>query len=158
MSMHKVLLFVLLSLSSLYSSNALAQSVGTYDCSECLLTAPSPDGDTLVFIRTVVNQDVSTWWNSTTNKGKSVTICNGSKCVVYQYLANGNFVLTAEAPILGGGSGGGGSGGGGSIGYGIIGYEPVYQTVQVCVQGVCSNQQVLVGYRPIYGTEYIVYN
>jgi len=111
----------LLLLLCLFSGGAFAQSVGTFTCNECALTSPVPDGDTLIFIRTEVNQKVATWWNSSTQTGKRVTICNTSKCVVYQYQANGNFLLIAEAPI---GGGGGGSGGdpGGSTGGGGGGY------------------------------------
>lgn len=128
--MHRILLFVLL---SLFSSTAFAQSVGTYTCNECLLTSPAPDGDTLVFIRTVVNHDVDTWWNSSTGQGKRVTICNQSQCVVYQYMANGNFLFVASAPISGDGSGGGGGDDGGYVGGGGgfdgSGYTPIYGCV-----------------------------
>ena len=48
-----------------------------------------------------------------------------------------------------GGTGGGGGAGGG--GFGIVGFSPVYVTATVCSGGVCTSQQVLVGYDPIYG-------
>lgn len=62
----------------------------------------------------------------------------------------------ALADIGPGGSGGsgGGSGGGTCSGVttGIVGYQEETQNVQVCTDGVCSTQTVVVGLMPIYGS------
>lgn len=133
--MHRiVLLFCLL----FASWNVSAQSVGTFTCNECLLTGPHPDPDTIAFIKAEVNPTLpdSSWQNG--GSLQRVTICNASVCVVYQYLANGNFVQIASAPI---GSGGGGDGGGyaGDGGNPYEGCFPVYVPPgQVCSDGICT--------------------
>lgn len=50
------------------SAPAFAQSVGTYQCNDCLLSQPTPDPDTRNFITIVVNVDVKIWWNASTRR------------------------------------------------------------------------------------------
>lgn len=60
------------------------------------------------------------------------------------------------ADVGNGNSGGfeGGSGGGmcGGSNVGIVGYQEQYEQVQVCTDGACQTQTVLVGLTPIYGS------
>lgn len=150
--LNNILRLILVAVLFVCSGKVSAQSVGNYTCNDCLLTQPVPDGDTLIYIRSVVNLDVDTWWNSSAGEGKRVTICNASKCVVYQYQANGNFVAIASSNIQGGGGGGGGGSPPGS-GYtwGVVSYSPIYMTGTVCTSGGCSSQSILVGFAPMYG-------
>lgn len=104
------------------SAFAVAEWFGRYYCGECTFEDPFAANDTDMFIRTVVNRDVSSWVDS---KGgsSSVTICNGSACATYQYVRlSGVFQYKSkypsdwngEGPYVPPSDGSGGSGDGGS--------------------------------------------
>jgi hypothetical protein len=63
---------------------AIAINFGRYPCAECTLPSISGPEEQYV-IRTLVNQDVSSWVDSN-NEPNSVTLCNTSKCANYRYI------------------------------------------------------------------------
>lgn len=144
-----LLLFFLLFSSPAFSTEA-GPSVGTFTCSYCPLTGPGIDSDTVEFIKTEVNPTVESWLTPNF-QAKSVTICNGTHCAIYQYLTNGNWTQVSISPITSGGGGGGGSGGaGGGLGGGYYVYEPIYTYTTVCVGGYCESAWVLTGFNRIF--------
>lgn len=97
---------------------ALATHYGQYFCNNgCTLQGPKPDGETVAFIASVVNGDVSRWKN-----GDTVEICNTSTCVTFKMvsvfggLEGGLQEVARRARPSGGGGGGGGAGTGGGWG------------------------------------------
>lgn len=97
----------------LVSMTLLAENVGTYTCSECSFSTPISGPDETNFIRTVVNNDVTSWVDSNGDP-RSVTLCNGSVCVEYMWIRmTGLWYQVGGNGNSGGGSDGDGSSGGG---------------------------------------------
>ena len=104
---------------------AVAENVGTYFCSDCLLGSLAGP-DEILFIQTVVNNDVDVAWVDSNGDPKTVTLCNASECVTYEYVKlTGAFKMIASWPQSTGGGGGDGGGGGGGGG-GFIGGSGCY--------------------------------
>jgi hypothetical protein len=102
---------------------------GYFYCDDCLMTGPTPDAETNVFIHSTVNQYVTDWQNPPlTGALMHVEICNDSVCVTWQYTASGNFLSTGVSKNDGshkykndnsrGGGGAGGASGSGNPGGG----------------------------------------
>lgn len=133
----KIALVLLLTL--LVSGVVLAKFVGRFYCGTCTdLQTPFASGETDVFIRTVVNQKVTSWVDSNGNPN-TVLICNGTICANFQYVK-----LSAVFKYLGyyysnwdGSTSGGGPVGGGPLepppGDGGIFPGCTTRTVKVCV-------------------------
>jgi hypothetical protein len=69
----------------LISGVVIAVNVGTYQgCDDCTLGSLS-GAEESIFIRTIVNQDVSSWVDGN-NDPKSVNLCNSSRCATYRYI------------------------------------------------------------------------
>lgn len=87
---------------------ALAAHYGQFFCNNgCTLQGTNPDGDTVAFIASTVNLEVSRW-----NNGDTVEICNSSACVTYKMVSImaglEGLVAASRRARPGGGSGGGG--------------------------------------------------
>lgn len=124
---------------------------GVWNCDDCTLQGATPDPNTVEFIRTVANEKITTWQH-----GDTITICNSTHCAAYvmSSVFGGieglqQFYKVARSSFSGVSYGGDGGAGGGSTS--IVGYRPIYQRATVCVDGVCTVQDVLIGYEPIYG-------
>lgn len=104
---------------------AAAKYVGRYYCAYCQVGAGVADGDTLAFIREVVNRlDKQGSWIDPKGRPNQVTICNGTKCSIYtvaamtaMFVSSGYWYSDWKGENTGGGGGigiGGGpiSGGG----------------------------------------------
>lgn len=99
--MRKALLVLVLLLSGWgFGANAQSLSVGRFECNHCLLEGPVPDFETLTFIKSTVNQGVASWWDTASQRGRTVTICNATHCAVYTYQANGNYLQTSHVPNI----------------------------------------------------------
>lgn len=61
---------------------------GNYQCRSCGRFDEDITGGGIAFIKSRVNRDIDRW-----HPRDTVTITNGSNYAVYQYLANGNFVI-----------------------------------------------------------------
>ncbi len=161
------LLFSILVAGLCASGFAIAKWVGQYYCGpSCTFDTPLLSGDGYMFIRSDVNPDVNSWMDSNNNPN-TVTLCNGSTCALYRYVAlSGQWLLISKyfstwsgtpiRPDENGGAGGGGMCGGApfgntQMGWGVTGYKPVYRTASVSTPSGTSSQQVLVGYEPTYG-------
>ena len=83
-----------------FNANAQSLSVGRFECDQCLLEGPVPDFETLAFIKSTVNQNVASWWDTAAQRGRTVTICNATHCSVYTYQANGNYLQTSIVPSI----------------------------------------------------------
>jgi len=123
MSLRRVVVVAALPLLSLLSTGDVkAASAGQYYCEWCSSFTEMVDSDAMIFLKSEVNKDLQSWRKG--NQNKNVTICNDSVCAVYQYTANGNFILKSVGPntrpraVGGGGVGGRPGGGGGWVGGG----------------------------------------
>ena len=127
---------------------------GPYVCiSSCNIGTPAPDPSTFAYITSIDNAYARDNPEYAKTVGDKFIICNMSYCATYtrtssitQFLGS-NVVPQQNA---GGGGGGGGTGTGGTT-YGIVSYTPVYRTVTTCTPSGCANEQILIGYEPVYG-------
>lgn len=142
----------------LFSPASFAKHWGNFDCTgnslwNCSLGRPNIDVDTVNFIRTVANADISQW-----KKGDTITVCSGATCVSYVlsnigaglhgliFMAEFDKALLGMVILIE-------SSCGVSYEQAIVGWNPIYATGQVCTPDSCTSQTVLVGYEPIYGMQ-----
>lgn len=137
MSVRKIAVLAALPVAGVFFAPAThAASVGNFYCDWCSTFTDMVDSDAMIFLKSEVNKDLESWRKG--GKNQEVRICNSSTCAVYQYTANGNFVLKSvgpntQPPAVGGGGGGrpGGGGwvggGGGSVTVGPITKPPVQE-------------------------------
>lgn len=72
----------------------LASWIGRFYCATCTFQTGAVGGDTLTFIRTVVDAsgELEGSWIDPDGDAKQVTICNGTQCALITYAKNGNFL------------------------------------------------------------------
>lgn len=115
----------------------MAEDHGRFDCTgsvwSCQLGRPTIDPDTVNFIRSVANLDISQW-----RRGDTITVCYGSECAVYVLSSVGSglnglaFVSAYPNPdTMMGGVEGGTCGGGGSLAVLIPNYETWHFTSNI---------------------------
>ncbi len=174
----KKIIQVALAMSIFFTfSYAVAKWVGQYYCKECRFDTPIISDESFIFKKTVIDHDVSSWIDSK-QAPNTVTICNGSECALYRYVALSGLLALVNTyaddwvgsripgdvdpsipgnGIVGSGGGGGMCGGGpqGSFETTVVGYTPIYRTATVTTPGGSSSQQVLVGYEPVYGIAFV---
>lgn len=78
-----VLIFLLIA-----SANVFAEDKGNYLCRDCRSFDENIISNSMIFIKSTVNQDVNRW-----RPGDTVTLTNGSIYAIYLYHANGNFTI-----------------------------------------------------------------